>query len=129
MYFNENELTKCQSYCAVSSVHISPSSKLFIYAVDLTGYVVYSIVVQNIQTPETIINVFTTTVPCDSQVVWGNNYTSLLYLTQDDDHRLYRVYHRLVPSSTTEINNNIWKSHKSCTKNDINLSLKKLFTE
>ena len=102
MYSNENELTKCQLYCAISSVRISPSSKLFTYAVDLTEDVVYSIIVQNVQTGETIINAFTTTVPCDSQVVWRNDYTSLSYLTHDDDRRLYRVYRRLVPSSVTK---------------------------
>ena len=104
VYLNVNELAKDQSYCAVSSVRASPSSKLFSYAIDVTGDEVYSLVVKNFATGE-IIDILQNDDDnaYDSSIVWGKDDDTYFYLIQDEAHRPYQVYKRTISTQTSEM--------------------------
>ena len=101
VFLNINELAKDQSYCAVSSVRASPSSKLFSYSIDVTGDEVYSLVIKNFATGETMDTLENEA--HDSSIVWGKDDDTYFYLVQDEAHRPYQVYKRTISTQTSEM--------------------------
>lgn len=96
IYLDVNELAKGKSYCSVGGVKASPSKKLLAYIVDYSGDEKYEVHVKNLETGE---DMALTEVGSDKLlevdgVVWGKDDETLYYMTNDEQHRPFRLFQR-----------------------------------
>ena len=95
-----NKLAEGQKYCSTGAIKTSPSHKLLAYSVDFSGDETCQFWVKDLESGEVVdhdekLDVY-------GSLVWGEDDTTLFYVTMDEAHRPYRVYKRIIGSDAED---------------------------
>ena len=98
VYLDVNLLGEGKSYCDLGAAKISPSQRYLAYTVDYKGDETYEVQVKDLETGIEIplkVAGRDDLLETSGTVFWGDDDSSLFYMTMDDAHRPYRLFHRV----------------------------------
>jgi oligopeptidase B len=104
-YLDVNVLGKDKPYCSLGAMKPSPSQKFLAYTVDFKGDEIYQVYVRNLETgkdvPLKTINndndddaAAAALLETSGNLVWGNDDSTLFYMTMDANHRPDKLFQR-----------------------------------
>lgn len=97
-YMDVNKLAEGKSYCSLGAAKISPSQTHLAYSVDFTGDEIYQVFIRDLKTgdeyPLKSVDGKDELIETSGTVLWGQDESTIFYMTMDPAHRPFRLYER-----------------------------------
>ncbi len=96
---DQNALAKGHAYYDVGMFSISPNHELIAFAVDTTGFEVYTLYIKDLTTSRLLDDRITNTA---FSVAWANDNATIFYTILDDTDRPYKLFRHTIGTEQSE---------------------------